>query len=127
MVATDLDDDGTPDFVAGILVPSPGLHVHWGADFGLSDPYPTTGNPSKIVLADLSGNGRTDVVARSGGTVDLFILENLGDRSFRQHAHTPQWWSATGLDAGDVDGDGDTDLVGSSAGLVIVYENLLIP
>jgi len=62
-----------------------------------------------VALPDLDGDGVLDVAAGCGSVVRLFV--NHGDGTFPQWLEFPCGEDVVHLDAGDVDGDGDPDLV----------------
>ena len=125
----DLDRDGRPDFLAllsqeheavvAFLNRGPGAfekktlftapHPHWGS--------------SGLELVDLDQDGDLDVLFTHGDTLDagaemrpyhgLSWLENKGDLSFVHH-WVDSYYGALRAEAGDLDGDGDLDLVAVS-------------
>ena len=125
----DLDEDGRPDVIAllsqeheavvAFLNRGPGVfekktlfaapHPHWGS--------------SGLEVVDLDQDGDTDVLFTHGDTLDaaaemrpyhgLSWLENRGGLSFVHH-RVDIYYGALRAEAGDLDGDGDLDLVAAS-------------
>ena len=125
----DLNQDGRPDFIAllsqeheavvAFLNRGPGIfeektlftapHPHWGS--------------SGLEVVDLDRDGDLDVLFTHGDTLDamaemrpyhgLSWLENNGDLSFVHH-WVDAYYGALRAEAGDLDGDGDLDLVAAS-------------
>jgi hypothetical protein len=115
----DVDGDGRLDIVATGQWPNGGVTVwvHTGA--GAFDRYkfPTTRDPRQICLADLSGDGRPDLVTVNNDAGSISVYRN------RSEPGTPAFderhdFAIPGLlpndpicvAAGDLDGDGRTDL-----------------
>ena len=88
---------------------------------------------SGIELADLDGDGDTDILYTNGDTLDpsereifpnnfygLAWLENDGTGAFTSHELT-RYWGAYAVKAADLDGDSDLDLVLSGMQLPDMY------
>jgi hypothetical protein len=72
----------------------------------------TGGNPSRAVAVDLDGDGDLEVVVTRAnlGERYLLVFPNAGDGSFLAPVPIPVGEPQWGIDAGDLDGDGDPDL-----------------
>jgi hypothetical protein len=120
----DLNQDGQLDFVALISQHHEAVvaFINRGDGTFQTEAIYQAGDPSYgssgIELADLDGDGDTDVLLSNGDTFDDAIpkpihsiqwLENEGTYPFRHH-HIGQLPGAYRAVSGDVDGDGDLDV-----------------
>ena len=84
LACADLDGDGNDEIVAGFRGPGTSLHVYAAADSsGLAwerQTLDTEMAASGVVIADLNGDARLDVVAIGASTGNVKWYENLGDR-----------------------------------------------
>ncbi|HXJ90607.1 MAG TPA: VCBS repeat-containing protein [Candidatus Binatia bacterium] len=113
--------DGTFSQASDVAVGIPGV-----------DPYcSTTGQlcPQMVTLADIDADGNTDIIAtlRHGGGQDIVILPGTGTTEGVPSFGTPTylasslqqqgtgWPSPAGIQAIDIDGDGNLDLVYTNA------------
>ncbi len=77
----------------------------------------TTGtNPSSVVAADLTGNGKLDVIITNGGTNNISILLGNGDGTFQPPVGYPAGTTPVSVAVGDFNGDGKLDLAVSNSG-----------
>ncbi len=114
----DIDGDGDVDIVAATVA---GTGLRWFENDGASPPVftarsiDTLGNYRSLYLVDMDGDMDVDVVAGtdSVGTGELYWYENLGGvpATFLRHTVPNSKTDYFGVFAGDVDGDGDTDIV----------------
>jgi hypothetical protein len=74
---------------------------------------------------DIDGDGDTDILASSvnpGNTISWF--ENDGNQNFTEHIIKDNWYWTRYQTAGDIDKDGDMDIIGTAkSGEVIWFEN----
>ncbi|OUJ70021.1 hypothetical protein BXP70_25455 [Hymenobacter crusticola] len=122
VVLGDLDNDGDLDLVATELG-YPGrvltLLNDGAGTFRLSETLPTSSYPLQTRLGDVDGDGDLDVVtviqtqvANTPGVLNLF--RNEGQGTFTRQADVLVTVSPQDVALGDVDGDGDLDLVSVS-------------
>jgi hypothetical protein len=105
-------DGGSVRFEAG-----PSIDTPWGG-------------PIETTTADLTGDGRPDVVVGLAGSPSVAVVENRTDTtgalSFGDgRALTTDVRTVEGLDTGDVDGDGATDVVAGAfdSDAIVWFEN----
>jgi hypothetical protein len=112
--AGDVDADGDSDLVARlqtagglVLVRSLG-----GAGFAAPQPVGSVVVPADFVLADLDADADLDLAELGSGSALLHVSLNDGAGQYLRLAPQTSFAQPIALDAGDVDGDGRTDLVG---------------
>ncbi len=81
---------------------------------------------SDVAMGDIDGDAYPDIIyTGNNGSVltTLIYFNNGGDGSFTASGQTLQGGSYGTLNLGDVDGDGNSDLLMTGSGYAIVYEN----
>jgi len=116
--AADLNGDRRPDAVwvrDDFFGNSISVTLNLGdGTLGTPRTYATTSQSTDLAVADLDGDGDTDVAVSArddsyqGNTVDLFLNDGAGNLT---HETTTGGTGPESITAGDVDSDGDTDLV----------------
>ena len=119
LAVADLNGDARADFVvAGADGMSAWLNRGDGTFRGGSS-YPVDGDPTALIVGDVDGDGRGDVVSMEENSVgtDVEVFHNRGDGTFSAAmAFTAaDGTSQNSLLAADLDGDGRPDLVTKSA------------
>ncbi len=116
VAASDLDHDGTPDFVGVSRADDRVVIFFRNTDGTVSSRLvlPTGRRPRALAIGDLNGDGRPDLVVGNEATNDLSVFLNAGGRRFT--ALLPITLSAAGrvpsaIAIGDLDGDGKPDVV----------------
>jgi VCBS repeat protein/flagellar hook capping protein FlgD len=132
LALADLDQDGDLDLVSSLVTDTNGSATVYRNDAGGFNVDPTwtsgvSGAVRCVALGDLDQDGSPDLVCgNSRGPTTVY--RNLGDGSF---GAGPAWQSGSGTSydtrsvaLGDVDGDGDLDLVcGNFSQPLVLYRN----
>jgi len=118
IAVADFDGDGINDFAATchtlgkILV----YHQNAGAPgtFAAGIEISVGGDPGHLVARDLDGDGRADLVFRSGTNVDILLQNAANPGHFFPLQSFTVGSSADWIDVADLDGDGRLDIVTAS-------------
>ncbi len=139
----DLDGDGKPDMVvANYFGSSVSVYRNISSSGSISAGsfasrvnFATTGSPAKVVIGDLDGDGKLDIVAVGRGSGSLSILRNtcsvgsITTGSFASAVNFTVGAAPEMAAIGDVDGDGKPDLITANNGdnTVSVLQNIGAP
>lgn len=101
--------------------------VGLGADFGLGTPLllPAGPDPALVIVADLTLDGRPDLLVSSGTEARVRAFVNLGALTFSAPVLSDLPSIAFDWDVADMNGDGDPDLVVSPQGSAHALDVLL--
>lgn len=117
IAGADLDGDGNIDLVTG-QVQSIDVHIGLGnGNFQAPVSYSVVQNPYDIEIVDLNADGILDVAtANDGDSAAMSILLGNGGGTFQSSqnyagATSPDLRNVFGITAGDMDNDGDIDLI----------------
>ncbi|MFP5246416.1 MAG: FG-GAP-like repeat-containing protein [Thermoanaerobaculia bacterium] len=110
MHAADIDADGFQDIAVG-ATNSGRLQLFFGLGNATFTPLviqPAFVNPKRILSSDLNGDGKLELLALTG--VSGSVIRNLTGRTFGDPLSYSAGATSYGLAAGDLTGDGITDL-----------------
>ena len=114
----DLDGDGTMDIVHG-STGAPGVRVHAGllglVATGYGIQQPSLGALPVVTLADVNRDGELDMLVASGNDV-LWLENDGGGVSFTARTVASGSTPAVRITTGDIDADGDIDVVTTHGG-----------
>lgn len=113
LLVADINGDSNPDFISSLFVGDP-MGVTWyksdGAALPTFETIPIGPTSGSVRIADLDGDGDQDIVTsptwfeNGGGLSPFFTQRSIGDSA-----------PDRGYDVGDIDLDGDVDLIGRSS------------
>ncbi len=140
LLGGDFNEDGDVDLITTHYMPygfRDFINVHIGNGDGTfveEQVYQTGQGPRWIVSEDFDGDGHADLATANSGqdgegreTMTVLFGTGLGTFTGRTDYYlpfSPDLLGATGLAAGDTDGDGDIDLMATTAAnALVLYEN----
>ena len=121
LTTTDLDRDGDTDVIAA----SADDDTLWWFEYDataedeeqafVSHAITTAAlGASEVTIADLDGDGDTDLLSASTDDHTIAWYQNDGSQTFMRHVITEDATGATAVSVADVDGDGDLDVLSAS-------------
>ncbi|HVT31300.1 MAG TPA: VCBS repeat-containing protein [Rhodanobacteraceae bacterium] len=129
--AGDIDHDGRADIVAGHSANSPTylFYAHGNGDrtFDSAGALPTYDIPETVLVQDVNGDGRDDIVTVHGGWEEAGVYLQASDGGMGVERLYPipyaSHYGSTALALGDINGDGCTDAVIAdyNNGLIMLY------
>lgn len=130
VAVADMDGDGVPDIVVAneqsntvaVLRNQASNGILAFNTFNTAFYYPVDSLPNSLVISDLDGDGKPDIVAGNAGSNTIAVLRNLsGPGTIGPNSFSAKFSFATGsqpfsIAAGDADGDGKPDIIVANAG-----------
>lgn len=112
----DMNGDGKPDIVLVSGEISICLNTSTPGNISFASPYPVSGitNVRNVLLKDLDGDGKIDIVARQDGTpYNARIFKNNGNKDALSFIRLPIFTieQSYNMETGDIDLDGKEDLL----------------
>lgn len=113
--AGDINGDGRPDLLrpnAWYEAPEDIRKGEWVKhDISLGAPDGGTDHTPQILVHDINGDGRNDILTSTAHKHGIFWYEQQADGSWKQNTIDSTWTQAHSLTLADLDEDGDLDLV----------------
>jgi hypothetical protein len=127
----DLDGDGKPDLVvvntaANTISVFLNTSTPGKISFAPKVDFPTGNSPHRAYVADVNGDGIPDIVVTNYADNTVSVFNNgsdLGKVLLSSKMDFPAGTSPESIVVGDVDGDGETDLVISTASGITILSN----
>jgi len=116
LAAADVNGDGKPDLAVANFGPTGGHTVsvllnRGDGTFGAAVSYDAGPGPRSVAAADLTGNGKTDLVVASNTSGDITVLRGRGDGTFAPPVAYDSGSAQPSIVAlGGLDGDGRPDI-----------------
>jgi hypothetical protein len=121
----DVSGDGRADVVLsnGRNMPDSAIAIFLQKDGTLDEPVhlPSTDLPGRVRLADIDGDGRTDVVIDHSGPFGVYLQDASGGLLPERKYSSPA--SNASMAVGDVDGDGRPDVICAGDRWIAVHLN----
>ncbi|MGD8923036.1 MAG: FG-GAP-like repeat-containing protein, partial [Candidatus Zixiibacteriota bacterium] len=115
--AADVDNDGDMDVaVVNGMSSDVGVLLNDGGALGAPTMYTLPGGGLSLELVDLTGDGYPDMAIAPTSGSQLIILRNNGDGTFASYETYEGNTGFSLITTGDIDGDGDLDVVASHQG-----------
>jgi hypothetical protein len=106
-----VDDNSIRDLAGDGLVP-----LNASPSFSSQTTYATGTEPYNVVVADVNGDGKPDLVVSNGGDTTVGVLPGNGDGTFQTQQTVDLGYGPFTVAVADLNGDGKPDLVAPIGG-----------
>ncbi len=127
ILATDIDDNGTPDVVSAPTDTTIAIYKNDGDQNFTKQRIVVASDTSADIWnmypADVDGNGTTDLISSPSDLGRILLHLNDGQENFSQKViknTDPPFAAARGVHAADINEDGETDIIGALGGPNII-------
>jgi len=118
VVSMDIDNDLDIDVVCASQVNGVELWINDGNQNFQIQIIGSWNCPTYVDSADVNLDGMPDILVAccENNSNRIGWIENLGGLNFTSHNVMTNWHQANSIDAGDIDSDGDIDIIGTASG-----------
>jgi hypothetical protein len=112
VTVADMDQDGSPDLVAGTLFDQDAVYLNDGkGDFSRQLPFGSPETTTSVAVGDMDGDGDPDVVTGNQEAPNMVYLNDGQGNLTTSYPLDDREYVTWSVALGDLDGDGDLDVV----------------
>jgi hypothetical protein len=120
LAAGNLTGDGKIDLVVADSSSSGSSYImvllgNGDGTFTTGQTLSVAGDPTSLALADMTGDGKLDIIAGNGGDTDLSLFVGLGNGTFEPAISVPSGSTPSAFAVADFNGDGRPDIASADS------------